>query len=142
MNEQSIEFQHMEDPLSPKIMRKSFRIPVEPSDSMEVILEKSSYKILDISIDGISFMIDDGPVFAVDQSVSNCELKLGETVIQGLTGAIVHFSQNPGEEAGGSYGLKWIEPAPDQLKAISDIFSEIKKDYLSKTHSDDRIEEK
>lgn len=134
MNEQSIEFGNLEDPLSPKIIRKSFRIPVEASDDVTILIKGVSYKVADISLDGISFYLEAESDFTIEEVLSKCELSIRGGVIKHLEGMIVHYSSEDGKK--GKYGIKWMGLKATVLKQIETIFSVIKKEYLSKSASD------
>lgn len=139
MNEQSIEFGNLEDPVTPKISRKSFRIPVIDSDDIQVCIKDNFYKLADISMDGISFYLETEPDFTIDEQLNGCELNLNGTIIKNLSGTIVHFSQEEGLKQ--KYGIKWTGLTEEILKQIEMIFLEIKKEYLSKTPSESNMSE-
>ncbi|THB75870.1 MAG: PilZ domain-containing protein [Desulfobacteraceae bacterium] len=139
MDEQSIEFQSLEDPLSPKIIRKSFRIPIEDSDDMKLSAKKRVFGIADLSLDGISVFVEGEPEFTIDEKLENCELNLRGAVIKGLQGHVIHYSQRTGEK--GKYGIKWENLGKDLVEQIETIFLDVKKEYLLKSHSEPETED-
>ncbi|MCM2286601.1 MAG: hypothetical protein NDI81_17590 [Desulfobacula sp.] len=131
MNSQSIEFDRVKkDSPLPKIVRKSFRIPVEDQINIWIKINHTPYPVQDIGIDGLSIAVKDSLTFFVDQNVSNCELHYFDAALQNLNGRIVHISAAVGQDW--KYGIQW----EGLEKAVSDrilsIVCEMKAQLLKK----------
>lgn len=131
MNSQSIEFDRVKaDSPLPKIVRKSFRIPVEDQKSIWIMINHTPYPVQDIGMDGLSITVKDNQTFFVDQNVSNCELHYLGTTLQNLNGRIVHISAAQGQDW--KYGLQWEGLEKSVSDRISTIVCEMKAQLLKK----------
>jgi len=120
MNSPSIEFDKIkeESPL-PKIIRKSFRVPVEDKNNIWVLINDKKYPVQDICPDGIGITTEDSQTFLVDQRISNCELNYFDQSVKPLSGHIVHVSAALGQDW--KYGIQWKDlekKAADRILAI------------------------
>lgn len=121
MNSPSIEFDRIkEDSPLPKIVRKSFRVPVEDTKNIRVLINDTQYPIQDICLDGIGITVKDSLAFFVGQLLLNCELHYFDVSIKNLNGRIVHMSTDLGQDW--KYGIQWTgleKAASDQISAIA-----------------------
>jgi hypothetical protein len=131
MNSQSIEFDRVkaDSPLS-KIVRKSFRIPVDDQKNIWIMINNTPYPVQDIGIGGLSITVKDDLTFFVGQNVINCELHYFDLSFQNLNGRIVHISAALSQDW--KYGIQW----EGLEKAVSDrilsIVCEMKEQLLKK----------
>ncbi len=129
MNDQSLEFQNInDDSTHPRIVRKSFRIPVESTQDIWVEIDSEKYGIVDIGEGGISIAFKANSQFQLDQRLNNCRLYLEGEVIQNLNGVIVHFSSDP--ENGWQYGIRWVDPETESMGRLLDIIKKLKVNLL------------
>ncbi|MCP4020387.1 MAG: PilZ domain-containing protein [Desulfobacteraceae bacterium] len=129
MKKQSIELKQVsEDTDIPKIVRKSFRIPVEERDKISVTIRGKSYPLSDISMSGVRIYPAEKTDFTVDKKIESCKLHIYDTTITGLTGEIVHFSLNSGEQW--QYGIKWIDLDKGQKDQLSQNILSMKEKLL------------
>jgi len=123
------------DPLLNKIVRNSFRVPVDDADDMWVLIDGTRYPIRDICLDGIGIITEDPSAFTVAQIFMDCELNLAGELITGLNGRVIHFSLNSGKDW--QSGIQWIAMTDDARKKITDIVTELKQEFLIDDHSTD-----
>lgn len=120
MNSQSIEFDRIkEDSPLPKIVRKSFRVPVEDEKNIWAMINDARYSIHDICPGGIGITVEDNRSFFVDQDLLSCELHYFDIIVKDLNGRIVHVSVTL--DHGWKYGIQWMgldKTGSDQLSAI------------------------
>jgi hypothetical protein len=129
MNSQSIEFDRIkEDSPLPKIVRKSFRVPVEDIEDIRVLIHSISYPLQDIGLDGIAITVKDSLVFFVDQPLSNCELSCFNVIVKNLNGRIVHVSAVSGQDW--KYGIQWTGLEKENYDLISGIVHKLKEQLL------------
>ncbi|MFA5902778.1 MAG: hypothetical protein WC836_02500 [Desulfobacula sp.] len=138
MNSPSIEFDRIkEDSPLPKIVRKSFRVPVDDKQNIRVLINDKPYPLQDIGLDGIGITAKDNLAFFVDQPLSNCELTCFDVVVKNLNGRIVHVSAALDQDW--KYGIQWKGLEKDKSDLISDIVHKLKEQLLAndKNSSDD-----
>ncbi len=136
MNSQPIAFDKTsKDSLLYKIVRKSFRIPLKDPDIVWVNIEGSKYPIRDICLDGIGITLENPSAFTISQIIKDCELHIGDKTITGLNGRVVHFSLNSGKDW--QCGIQWISIADESEKKMTDIVSQLKKEFLNDDHQTD-----
>ncbi len=129
MKKQSIELTSInEDPVLPKIVRHSFRVPILDKDKIHVTIQENSFPVLDLSESGISIAPQKKVHLLVDEKIKNCELHIFDTVLKGLTAQVVHFSSNSGEAW--QYGLKWINLSKKMRNQLSEVILAIKEKLL------------
>ncbi len=129
MNDQSLEFHNIkDDSSSPRIVRKSFRIPIESTQNVWVEIDSEKYTVLDIGEDGIGIAHKANSQFQLDQALNNCILYLEGESIQNLNGLIVHFSSDL--DNGWQYGIQWVDPGKESMKKLSDIIKKLKAKLL------------
>jgi hypothetical protein len=131
MNSQSIEFDRVKaDSPLPKMVRKSFRIPVEDQKNIWIMINNTPYPVQDIGIDGLSITVKDNLAFSVDQDIINCELHYFDLSLQNLNGRIVHISAAPGQDW--KYGVQWEGLEKEISDRILAIVCEMKAQLLKK----------
>ncbi len=130
MNDQSLEFQNInDDSTHPRIVRKSFRIPVVSIQDIWVEIDSEKYTIVDIGEGGISIALKANSQFQLDQRLNDCKLHLEGEVIQNLNGLIVHFSSDL--DNGWQYGIQWLEIKKDSIEKLSKIIKKLKAKLLN-----------
>jgi len=128
MNDQSIEFQKIKEDLTlPKIVRKSFRVPVESDENIWVVINKKQYDVLDICSDGISVTLKSDSLFTVGQSLLDCELNINNQLFTGLSGRIVRFTST-GRIL--QYAIQWTGMEEKVGKNIFELISNMKENLL------------
>lgn len=129
MNSQSIEFNEIsQDPATQKIVRKSFRIPVEDNKNIWVVINDEHYTVLDICFGGIGIVLKNNSVFCVDQVLKNCELNIFDTAIKDLNGRVIHFTSQAGKDW--QCGIQWINTNRDIADQMSKIVLKMKEQLL------------
>ncbi len=133
MSERSIEFQEIkEDTSIPKIVRKSFRIPIDVKNDVWVVINKNRYSVLDISVNGISISLEKDSGVTTEQALLNCELNIFDVSIKKLKGEIVHLTSS--KEGKWRCGVRWIDMGKVTEDKIFKIISKM-KDQLLKDES-------
>lgn len=112
----------------PDDIRRSFRVPVDPSYGIQATLNQKTYPVSDISPEGISILCRDHTAFTVAQIIENCELILPDVTIKNLTARVVHFSCP--SEFNWTNGIQWVNLADDDLEKIAAQVSKLKKELL------------
>lgn len=131
MNSSSIELDKIkEDTPIPKIIRTSFRVPVEDGKNIWVLIHNTRYAIQDICAGGISITVRDQSAFLIDQALLNCELNYFDIVIKNLNGRIVHISAALDQDW--KYGIQWTDLKKDSSDRILSIVKELKEQVLGK----------
>ena len=131
MNSQSIEFDRVKaDSPLPKMVRKSFRIPVEDQKNIWIMIHNTPYPVQDIGLEGIAITDGSCLTFAVDQVLSNCELYYFDRSIKPLNGHIVHISTALGQDW--KYGIHWEGLEKKVSDRILSIVCEMKSQFLKK----------
>ncbi len=109
-------------------IRHSFRVPVEFQDDIAVMLDNQTYRVVDISPEGVNIDNKDQASFTVGQLIENFELIIPGSRIKGLTARIVHRSSDT--EKNCNYGIQWIDLADEAQQQIAAIVSKIKQKIL------------
>ncbi|MBU1340446.1 MAG: hypothetical protein KKE44_07900 [Proteobacteria bacterium] len=134
MNSQSIEFDKIkEDATLPEIVRKSFRVPIEDTKKVWVLIHNKKYLVQDICIGGIGIVLKDNSVFTIDQSIKKCELNIFDISVKNLDGRIVHLSSGPGKEL--KCGIQWLSMEKETIHQISKIVLTMKQQLLQDNSS-------
>lgn len=135
MNSQSIEFDRIkEDSSLPKIVRKSFRIPVEDEKNIWIKINGTRYPLQDICINGAGITVTDGFSFNVGQDIFNCELNCFDKNVKQLNGRIVHISTGFGQ--GWKYGIEWKGLDKKTADILHAIVGLLKEQLLKNDHQD------
>jgi len=130
MSERSIEFQEIkEDTSIPKIVRKTFRIPIEDKEDIWVVINKKRYAVLDISLYGIGITLEKDSTFTIEQALLNCELNVFDVSIKKLKGQIVHLTSSKGGKW--QCGVRWIDMEKETEDKILKIVSKMKNQLLN-----------
>ncbi len=106
-------------------VRKAFRVPVPDSASAQVCLGEKEYSLLNVSHGGISVLCDEALDVECDAIRTGWELRLEEIRLHNLTGRVVHCSSMPSGHL--LYGIQWVDLGEDQIAAISEAVSQLKK---------------
>ncbi len=134
-SEEFIEFQDIEDENSSEaVSRQCFRIPVSGKADFSFIIEDRTYSIVNISINGLGTLVDPDDSFFLGQTIEDCKLVLLKEKITGLTGEIVHCSQDVSGQR--MCGIKWIDPDSRILKKIESILLSMQKELFKKNQSE------
>jgi hypothetical protein len=129
MNSQSIEFnEEKNDSSLPKIVRKSFRVPVGDDNNTSVQIYGKRYHITDISIDALGIAVKGNSDFSIDQVLKGCELTLFDITIKDLNGKVVHLTLT--EQKVLLYGIQWENMKESDIAHISKIVMEMKEQLL------------
>lgn len=129
MNSQSIEFDKInQESAIPKIIRKSFRVPIEDSKNVWVVIQGRQYPVKDICLDGIGIVLEEYSLFSIDQTIKNCELTIFNVSIKNLNGRVVHLSLNLGKEL--QCGIQWVDMEEKAADQISKIVLKMKEQLL------------
>jgi len=105
-------------------VRKTFRVPVPDSASVQVFLWEKEYSLLNISHGGISVLCDEALDIECDSIRTGWELRLEEIRLHNLTGKVVHCSSMASGHL--LYGIQWVDLEEDQIAAISEAVSHLK----------------
>jgi hypothetical protein len=134
MSDRSIEFQEIkEDTALPKIIRKSFRVPIEEHENVWVAINKQRYPVLDIGLDGVGISLEKDLMFTIEQAILNCELNIYDVSMKELSGQIVHLTACGDEKW--QCGIRWINLEKKTADKIFGIVSKMKDQLLK----DERI---
>lgn len=117
-----------QDPFLHKIVRSSFRIPIEDSQDIWVKIDNKKYPVKDICLEGIGIVFEDPKDFQVSATKMDCELQLYDTHVTGLHGRIIHFSLNSGQDW--QCGIQWIKLEKESAKQIFDAVRKLKIELL------------
>ncbi len=129
MSSQSIEFQkNNEDIDSSKIVRNSFRIPIESLENIFLVIDKIQYIVFDISPDGIGISPEDNTAFAINEIIENCELHIFDHVFENLKARVVHCSL--GSEMTLQCGIQWIDLDRQSADLLNKIVLKMKDELL------------
>ena len=109
----------------PTAIRRSFRVPVEFQDDIAVMLDNQTYRVVDISPEGVNIDDKDQASFTDGQLIENFELIIPGSRIKGLTARIVHYSSDT--ERNWNYGIQWIDMADEAQQQIVAIVLKIKQ---------------
>ena len=128
-NTESIEFQDIQkDSKQVDIVRKSYRIPIQEDDDINVVIAGQSYRVIDISISGVAIVRQDTNTLSVSQIYTNCELRYPEGIIKELTAKIIHFTS--GTDKSWLNGLMWIDVTKNAQTKINALVKKRKNDLL------------
>ena len=129
MSHQSIEFQKTKENIPlPEIVRKSFRIPIEDTENIWVVINGDRYPVLDICLDGIGIALEKDSVFIIEQELLNCELTIFNVLIKNLNGQIVHLTSDKDKNL--QCGVQWRDMEEAAIDQISEIVSKMKEQLL------------
>lgn len=129
-----------EDPSLHRIVRSSFRIPIEDSQNAWVKIDNKEFPIRDICLEGIGIILDKPDGFNVADVKKDCELKLYDTHIKDLNGRIVHFSLNSGKDW--QCGIQWLSVNEESAQKIFNAVLKLKVELLKEhNHSGPIMEE-
>lgn len=112
------------------IVRKTFRISLEPADNLSVTINSKVFSIYDISSTGVSILIESDTVFYIGQHFQGCRLNLPGSQLNHLEAYGVHCS--PGMGGKWLYGLQWINVDSNGQTAIDKAVETLKKKKFEK----------
>jgi hypothetical protein len=101
---------------------------VEFQDDTAVIFDNQTYRVVDISPEGVNIEDKDPASFTAGQLIENFELVIPGSRIKGLTARIVHCSSDT--EKKWNYGIQWIDLTYEAQQQIAAIVSKIKQKIL------------
>lgn len=112
----------------PSKVRKSFRVPVSSQDDIYVMLDDKSYRVFNLSPEGLNIANSDHSPFTIGELIQNCNLILSDCHIHNLTARIIHCSC--GKDGNWNNGIQWVDLADEDLKQISATVSRIRQRLL------------
>ncbi|MEE4363175.1 MAG: PilZ domain-containing protein [Desulfotignum sp.] len=130
MNHSSIEFVPMPEDAGQQI-RRFFRVPLDTGESISVLIASVSYPVSDISLGGISILLEDNQAFEIGADLPGCKLHFKKTVLSDLTGRIRHCSPSARGSDLWQFGIQWLHVKESQKKALEQILLQLKKSALA-----------
>jgi len=129
MSSQSIEFQKIKDENSAsEIVRNCFRVPIEDSTNIFLMIDTIRYTVFDICPGGIGIIPEDNAAFSIDETIENCDLHIFDHLLKNLKGRVVHCSM--GEEMSLQCGIQWIDIDTHSFDQLSEIILKMKNRIL------------
>jgi len=126
MEKESILFQPISrEKETASLVRKSFRVPVPDSASVQVLLGKKEYSLLNISQGGISVLCDDILDVECDGVQAGWDVTLEKIRLYNLTGRVIHCSSMASGDL--LYGIEWVDLGEDEVAAINEAVSQFKE---------------
>jgi hypothetical protein len=113
---------------------------VEFQDDIAVMLDNQTYRVVDISPEGVNIDDKDQASFTTGQLIEDLELIIPGSRINGLTARIVHCSSDT--EKKWNYGIQWIDLADEAQQQIVAIVSKIKQRIRQAARNDSLYMEK
>ncbi len=130
MNHSSIEFVPMPENAGQQ-GRRFFRIPVNAGESICVLIASISYPVADISLGGVSLLLEDDQAFQIGEKLVSCQLQFAHKVLTDLTGRVVHRSAPAFGSDLWQYGVQWIQMKDSQKNELEQMLTQLKKSVLA-----------
>ncbi|HKJ99288.1 MAG TPA: PilZ domain-containing protein [Desulfotignum sp.] len=134
MNDSSIELAPMPEDAGQQV-RRSFRVPVDPEEPVSVVIDEISYPVSDISLDGISFSVEDNQRFESGQTLSSCRLQCKNFVLTDLEAQVVHCSFPAQGSDLWQLGIQWVHMKNSEKKELEQMLTRLKKNALAKSRT-------
>lgn len=132
MNHSSIELAPMPEDAGQKV-RRAFRVPVDPEEPVYVVIAAISYPVSDISLDGISFSVEDNQRFETGQTLSPCRLQFKNSVLTDLEAQVVHCSFSAQDSELWQFGIRWLHMKNSRKKELEQMLTRLKENALAKS---------
>jgi len=130
MNHSSIEFVPMPEEAGQQV-RRFYRVPLETGESISVLIASVSYPVSDISLGGVSILLEDNQTFEIGADLPGCKLYFKKTVLSDLTGQIRHCSPSARGSDLWQFGIQWVHMKESQKKSLEQILTQLKKSALA-----------
>jgi c-di-GMP-binding flagellar brake protein YcgR len=139
---ESLDFNNLNGTDLEPAARQFFRVSIDERNDCFVKIEQTKYRLVDMSVNGVSFYTKSGKKFPIGTVLSGCELTLNNESIKGLKGRIVHNSSEPVHhdhniETEWLCGMIWDDNQHDKKELIELNFEFLKKGILSENVPDD-----
>ncbi|HKL00021.1 MAG TPA: PilZ domain-containing protein [Desulfotignum sp.] len=132
MNQSSIEFVSMPEESGQQV-RRFFRVPLDPDESISVHIASAAYPVSDISLGGVSILLEDNQKFQIGANLSDCKLQFRNAVLSDLTGRVRHCSPSIRDNDLWQFGIQWVHMNDSQKKALEQILIQLKKSALARS---------
>lgn len=133
--EESLEFHAVEsDEQLVEFSRSSFRVRVADRKNFFLQFGSLCIPLADISIGGVSLILDQESAMALGDIICNCELTAEDARFGGLSGRVVHHSLDG--QGRTVTGIQWLDLNPIMVKRFQTTLAELrervfKRDNLS-----------
>ncbi len=106
-----------------KIIRDVFRFPVEKNSTMSVVIEGTTFEVINIVANGIGILIDKDVTFDADRHLDSIELYLDGEKLH-LQGRIIHISPREFQLI---CGIELINISKENAEKISSYLQKTRK---------------
>lgn len=127
MTDQTLEFEHISENPG-QLVRRYYRIPVEKSDGVHLLIGSTSYPVVDICQEGTGVLCAGNDGFLIGETVSDCRLWLGDKALSGLTGRIIHCSSHVSGQW--HFGIQWLNLDAGHRDIMERVLDGLKKKAL------------
>jgi hypothetical protein len=125
-SEESLEFHAVEsDEQLVEFSRSSFRIRVADRNGFFLRLGSLCIPLADISIGGVSLMLDKETAMELGDIISNCELSAEDTRFSGLSGRVVHHSLDAHGRT--VTGIQWLDLNPVTVRRLQVTLTDLRR---------------
>jgi hypothetical protein len=132
--EESLEFHAVEsDEQLVEFSRSSFRVRVADHDNFFLQFGSLSIPLADISIGGVSLILDEATAMALGDIICNCELTAEGSRFSGLSGRVVHHSLDG--QGRTVTGVQWLDLNPITVKRFQATLTELRERVFKRDKS-------
>ncbi len=108
--------------------RNQFRYQVNNYADFFVDFQSRCYPLVDLSEGGVSISIAARRAISLDGFISHCNLVLGDIVLTGLEGRVVHYSL--GHTGSWHCGIEWLNLKPTDSEWLAFILINLRKELF------------
>ncbi len=142
MGGHSLDFYNLEESDLDSAARQFFRVSICENDKYFVKVDQKKHLLVDLSVNGMCFLVDSGKEFPIGTIMSGCELVLNEDSIKCLKGKVVH---NSSESVDSDHdmttqwlcGVTWSDLDSKKEELIESVVKVLKKRNLSENNISD-----
>ncbi|MBU2966498.1 PilZ domain-containing protein [Amphritea sp. 2_MG-2023] len=130
IHDDTLEFEEISsDSESIQVSRKSYRIPVKDRETSLLIMNGSTYPLVDISVEGVCIGIDATAPLTSADITPDCKIILGEQHFEGLVGEVMHSSL----DGDGNWicGIQWQQMDEATFTALDQALLRLRKEIFA-----------
>lgn len=129
ISDDSFELEELPSEQNPEqVARKDYRLRLRDEIDFAVVIDGTSYPLIDASVSGVCIAIDHEAPFEEDDQLDRCSIVLNQQRFDNLQGEVVHKSTNG--EGNWICGIQWLDVDKETSKKLKQALFTLRQEMF------------